>query len=188
MDRPWGTQPTTTMSEHGDAYTVLGRPTGTISEQEHRRLQLQADVFAGLAAWTLDALNLATGSSLLEVGCGHGSLLAVATERIGPSGRIVGVDRDPRSLEAARTRMTPCSWVEIVEADARSYDPPGARFDAVHCRLVVMHQHAPDDLVARMVALTRSGGRVAAQEYDADDIPCFPRFPAWERWSCCSSD
>ncbi|HLZ08755.1 MAG TPA: methyltransferase domain-containing protein, partial [Chloroflexota bacterium] len=154
-------------TEHGDAYTVLGRPTGTISEQERRRLERQADVFASLATWTFDALQLASAASLLEMGSGNGSLLAAAAERVGPTGRIVGVDRDPRSLDVARIRMIPFPWVEIVEADARSYDPPGERFDAVHCRLVLMHQHAPDDLVARMVALTRSGGQVAAQEYDA---------------------
>jgi SAM-dependent methyltransferase len=180
MDSGQRNQPATEPAGHGDAYTAIERPTGTISEQEHRRLQLQADVFAGLAAWTLDALNLATGSSLLEVGCGHGSLLAAAAERIGRTGRIVGVDRDPRSLEAARTRTASQPWVEVLEADARTYAPVGAQFDAVHCRLVVMHQHNPDELMERMVALSRPGGRVAAQEYDADDLPCFLRYAAWD--------
>jgi SAM-dependent methyltransferase len=181
MDSTSGTEATKATSERGDAYTALERPTGTISEQEHRRLEWQADLFASLAAWTLDALKLTPGDSLLEPGCGNGSLLAAAAERIGPPGRIVGVDRDPRLLVAARARTATYPWVEVVEADARAYDAGGAQFDAVHCRLVVMHQHDPDDFVEHMVGLTQPGGRLAAQEYDADDVPCFPRVPAWER-------
>jgi len=44
-----------------------------------------------------------------------------------------------------------------------------------------MHQHAPDAFLAHLVALARPGGHVAVQEYDADGLPCFPTFEAFER-------
>ncbi len=56
--------------------------------------------------------------------------------------------------------------MEIVEGDARDLDAAGARFDVVHCRLVLMHQFDADAFLAGMVACARPGGRVGAQEYD----------------------
>ena len=83
--------------------------------------------------------------------------------------------------------MAAYPWAEVVAADALAYDPSGARFDAVHCRFVLIHQPDPDAFATRLVALARPGGRVAVQEYDMDgptDAPaliCYPAFPALER-------
>ena len=176
-----------TPSRPADSYASVWQESGAVAAAEQRRLGLQADLFGGLAAWTLDALALAPGGSVLEVGCGGGALLAAAAERVGPDGRVVGVERDPRLLAEARERTSPFPWVEIVEADALRHDFGGERFDAVHCRLVLIHQPEPDAFLARMAALARPGGRLAAQEYDAEGLngapvlTCFPAFPALER-------
>lgn len=168
-----------------DSYSAAFR--GGIPEAERQRLDLQGELFAPLAAWTFDALAIGPGGRVLEVGCGGGGLLAEAAARVGPTGRVVGVDREPALLAAARERVAAYPWAEVVEADALTYDPGGAGFDAVHCRFVLMHQPDPDAFVARLVALARPGGRVAAQEYDMDgptDAPalvCYPPFPALER-------
>jgi SAM-dependent methyltransferase len=76
--------------------------------------------------------------------------------------------------------------VELLDGDALTYttDEP---FDAVHCRLVLIHQPTPQEFVTHMVALTRPGGRVAVQDVDADGptgaptLLCHPPFPALER-------
>jgi len=44
-----------------------------------------------------------------------------------------------------------------VEANALTY-APSEPFDAVHCRLVLLHQPAPRELVVHMVALTLRDG------------------------------
>jgi SAM-dependent methyltransferase len=168
-----------------DSYSAAFQ--GGIPETERKRLDLQGELFAPLAAWTFDALAIGPGSRVLEVGCGGGGLLAEAATRVGSSGRVVGVDREPALLAAARERVAAYPWVEVVEANALAYDPSGARFDAVHCRFVLMHQPDPDAFVTRLVGLARPGGRVAVQEYDMDgptDAPaliCYPPFPALER-------
>jgi ubiquinone/menaquinone biosynthesis C-methylase UbiE len=160
-------------------------PGGT-TDVERRRLDLQAEMYARLSTWTLDALGLGPGQRAADLGCGTGALLSLMAERVGPSGRVIGVDRDARLLAAAREHVKAYPWVELVEADALKYSPD-QRFDAVHCRLVVLHQPKPREFVARMVTLTRPGGRVGAQEVDADGptgapaMLCHPSFPALER-------
>ena len=125
-----------------DSYSAAFQ--GGIPESEQQRLDLQGELFAPLAAWTFDALGIGPGSQVLEIGCGGGGLLAEAAARVGPSGRVVGVDREPALLAAARERVAAYPWAEVVAADALAYDPSGARFDAVHCRFVLMHQPDPD--------------------------------------------
>ena len=168
-----------------DSYTrAFG---GAIPNAERRRLELQGAMFGLLAGWTFDALDLAPGDHVPEVGCGAGNLLAIAAERVGPTGRVVGLDRDTRQIAVARELTAAWPWVEVVEADATTYEAGERRFDAVHCRFVLMHQRDADDLLARMIALTRPGGRIAAQEYDRDgptDSPAlviFPPFAALEQ-------
>src|SRR5262245_26792228 len=106
-----------------------------VGVREQQRLETQSDLYGELAAWTLDALGLQPGWRVLELGCGTGSLLTSAARLVGPTGRVVGIDRNPRLLAAARARAAAHPWIEVVEADATTYDAPGAElFDAVHCR------------------------------------------------------
>lgn len=180
-------RPATPASAPADSYAAHYQAAGAVSEAEQERLRRQGELFGRLASWTLDGLEVGPGRSVLELGCGGGALLLTAAERVGPTGRVVGVDRDPRLLAEARARAAACPWVEVVEADALAYDADGERFDAVHCRNVLLHQATPDDFVARMVALARPGGRVAAQEYDTEGpngapaFVCYPPFPALDR-------
>ena len=166
--------------QHANTYAAVAQLDGAVSEVEQQRLERQGEVYRRLASWTLDALGLASGQRVLEVGCGSGSLLLAAAARVGPTGRVVGIDRDPRLVDAARAKVAHLPWVEVTEADGLAYQPL-VPFDAVHCRLVLMHQHAPEAFLAHLVSLARPGGRVAAQEYDADGLPCFPAFAAFER-------
>ena len=168
------------IQESNNAYAAVTQVDGAVSETEQRRLEQQAEVYSRLAGWTLDALGLRPGHRVLEVGCGGGSLLAAAAARVGPTGRVVGIDGDPRLVEAAKRRVAHLPWVDVVQADALGYEADES-FDAVHCRRVLMHQHAPDVFLAHMVALTRPGGRIAVQEYDLEGLPCFPAFGSFER-------
>ncbi|MGY1786539.1 methyltransferase domain-containing protein [Geodermatophilus sp. SYSU D00698] len=53
------------------------------------------------AAW-LDSAGLAPGASAVDLGCGPGVAALAAAERVGPTGRVVGVDASDRHLAVAR--------------------------------------------------------------------------------------
>lgn len=58
---------------------------GGTTEAERRRLDLQAAMYGRLTTWTLDALGLAPGGRVADLGCGGGGLLPLLAEQ-SPSG------------------------------------------------------------------------------------------------------
>lgn len=54
-----------------------------------------------LARETLELLAPASGATVVDVTAGGGGHLSLLAEAVGPSGRVIGLDRDPRAHEAS---------------------------------------------------------------------------------------
>jgi SAM-dependent methyltransferase len=76
----------------------------------------------GLAA--LAALAPAAGDTVIDVGCGAGTTVLQLAERVGHSGRVIGVDPSRPLLARARERTRHLPNVTLVEADAASHSLP----------------------------------------------------------------
>ena len=85
-----------------------------------------------LRRMAVDALQLHPGASVLDVSCGTGANFRLIQERIGPTGRLVGIDYSPHMLAQAQRLVTRKGWrnVQLVEADAAALEL-GEQFDAV---------------------------------------------------------
>lgn len=95
------------------------------------------------------------GRSVLELGCGNGSLLVHAA-RCRPV-RLVGVDLGDSVLSArANMQDSPADW-EVRQADLVSYESEGA--DVVYCIGVLHHLKDPRAGFDSVVRNTRPGGR-----------------------------
>ncbi|MFC8315791.1 MULTISPECIES: methyltransferase domain-containing protein [unclassified Gordonia (in: high G+C Gram-positive bacteria)] len=53
-------------------------------------------------AAAVDALPLAPGLRVLEIGCGPGPAAREVARRVGPDGFVLGIDRSPQAVNAAR--------------------------------------------------------------------------------------
>jgi ubiquinone/menaquinone biosynthesis C-methylase UbiE len=53
---------------------------------------------------TLDLARLRKAEAVLDVGCGTGTLALAAKERVGETGRVVGIDPGPRQINRARSK------------------------------------------------------------------------------------
>jgi ubiquinone/menaquinone biosynthesis C-methylase UbiE len=150
------------------------------SEHEHRRLMAQADVIAPFTRRFLLAAGIAPGMRVLDVGCGAGDVSLLAAELVGPTGAVVGVDRDPGILAAARSRATATPWATFVQADFQAL-PAGEPFDAVIGRCVLAHQADPVLALRLLFPHVRPGGIVAFQEPDRDLAAAVPPLPTFDR-------
>ena len=65
------------------------------SPVERERLQLQARLWEPHVERMLDQIGIAPGSTCLDVGCGAMGILDPLSRRVGPRGRVVGIDINP---------------------------------------------------------------------------------------------
>jgi demethylmenaquinone methyltransferase/2-methoxy-6-polyprenyl-1,4-benzoquinol methylase len=74
----------------------------------------------------VDALRLDPGGCVVELGCGTGMNFPLLLERLGPEGRLVGVDLSGGMLAVARRRVEKAGWrnVELVEQDVAVFNLP----------------------------------------------------------------
>src|SRR5215470_5961906 len=123
-----------------DTY-ALGRTPG-----EHERLRAQARVWEPATDRLLDQVGLAAGASCLDAGSGPGETMRLMAQRVGPEGRVLGVDVDASlgaaavdSLHAAGHRQC-----RFAAHDLTAGGPvPGAPFDLVYARLLLFHLPQP---------------------------------------------
>ena len=152
-------------------------------QAEQERLQHQAQQLAHESSWLFDQIPVGPGDHVVEIGCGPHGCLDLLSERVGPAGRVVGVERSADAVALARTLVTQraIANVDVVEADARSTSLPRGAFDLATSRLVLVNVPHPEQIVAEAVALARPGGWVAFHEADYVSHVCDPPSAAWSR-------
>lgn len=96
----------------------------------------------------VEMAKIKPGDTVLDVGCGSGSLTLTAKKYAGSSGFVRGIDAAPEMIEVAKKkanqlRMDVAFDIGLIEKLAF----PDATFDVVISRLVV--HHLPDDLKRR---------------------------------------
>ncbi|SDM08391.1 Methyltransferase domain-containing protein [Halogranum gelatinilyticum] len=114
----------------------------------------------GLRARAADRLQLSTGDTVVEMGCGTGANFSYLRERVGPEGAVVGVDLTPGMLGPARARINRAGWanVHVVAGDATR--PPVTDADAVFASFVSGMLGEPATVVDDWADLVGPGGRV----------------------------
>ena len=148
---------------------------------EQERLQKQAEQLGHEAEWLFDQIGIAAGSRVLEIGCGPRGCLDLLAARVGPSGRVIGIERSEDSVNAARAFVAERGLrnVEVHHGDVQSAGLPNASFDLVTARLVLVNVPHPEQIVSEAAALTRPGGSVAFHEIDWAAMVCDPPNQAW---------
>jgi SAM-dependent methyltransferase len=110
----------------------------------------------------VDAANLAQCERVLDVACGTGLVARIASQRVGPAGRVVGIDLNPGMIAVARSLPAqagaPIEWFERSALDLRL---PDSSFDAVLCQQGL--QFFPDKSLAlrEMRRVLVRGGHLA---------------------------
>lgn len=138
----------------------------------------------------IELLHLQPGQRVLDLGCGTGLNFAGLQQRVGPRGRIVGVDASGAMLARARRRARRAGWdnVELLEADATHLDVDRVRHlagGAVDAALATYALSLMPDWRSAwqgMVAATAPGGRLAVVDMQRPDSA--PVFTPLARLAC----
>src|SRR6266481_4888988 len=75
------------------------------TDAEHERLIRQAAGLAPLTERLFREAGIGPGQRVLDIGSGVGDVAVLAARLVGPSGEVMGVERDSRSIARARARV-----------------------------------------------------------------------------------
>lgn len=137
---------------------------------------------ANSAAYLLPELR--AGQSVLDVGCGPGTITADLAAAVAPGGQVTGVDASedilgPARAVAAERRL---DNVRFAAADVHALDFPDDSFDVVHAHQLLQHVGDPVRALREMRRVCRPGGVVAARDSDYAAMTWYPHLPALDDW------
>jgi SAM-dependent methyltransferase len=103
--------------------------------------------------------HLRPGMRLLDCGCGPGSITLGLAQAVAP-GEVVGVDRGPAELEAARALAAErgVTNVRFQEANVYALPFPDASFDATFAHALLQHLRDPLAALREMRRVLKPGG------------------------------
>jgi ubiquinone/menaquinone biosynthesis C-methylase UbiE len=152
-------------------------------EEGARRLDLLSRVVGPTTESFLDAAGIAPGMTCLDVGCGAGHVTRSLARRVGPAGRVVGIERDPVKLAAARaeTESAGLGNVEYREGDVTIWSEPDA-YDVVYGRFIISHLRDRQEFTVRLREALRQGGTLILEDIDFAGAFCHPPNAAFARY------
>jgi ubiquinone/menaquinone biosynthesis C-methylase UbiE len=150
---------------------------------EQRRLQQQARELATDSSHMFDQLPLLPGARVLEIGCGPQGCLQMLSDRVGPTGSVVGVEMSEEAVSMAQAFVAEHKLrnVEVRHGNAKSTGLATGSFDLATARLVLVNVPQPEAIVIEMAALLKSGGVLALHEADWGLVVCDPPLAEWDR-------
>jgi len=127
--------------------------------------------------------HLTPGSSVLDIGCGPGTITADLAARVTP-GPVMAVDQFADVLNVARGEVERrnLSNVSFATADVHNLEFPDDAFDVVHAHQVLQHVADPVRALREMRRVCRPGGIVAARDADYAGFIWYPRLLELDLW------
>ncbi|KAI5477713.1 hypothetical protein MNV49_005996 [Pseudohyphozyma bogoriensis] len=127
---------------------------------------------------------LKDGISLLDCGCGPGTITADFAERIGPSGKVTGLEYAEKVLVEAKASAAKkgVTNVEFVVGDIHNLPFEDNTFDVVFAHQVLQHVGTPIQALREMRRVCKVGGVVAVRDSDYSSFSWFPMLPGLDTW------
>jgi ubiquinone/menaquinone biosynthesis C-methylase UbiE len=112
--------------------------------------------------------DLQHGNSVLDVGCGTGTLAIAATRHVGPTGAVYGIDASPEMIARAKRKAAKAGAPGVFQLAAAENLPfADGRFDVVLSTLMLHHlpRNTRQQCAAEIRRVLKAGGRVLAVDF-----------------------
>lgn len=124
--------------------------------------QVGPDAFAYAGRRLVEHMNIAQGAQVLDVGVGRGANLFPAAEKVGPRGRIIGIDLAEKMIQETAREVErlgiPQAAVLHMDAEQLAFAPDS--FDAVLCGFVIFLFPHLEQALSEFFRVLRRGGKL----------------------------
>lgn len=130
--------------------------------------------------------GLEEGQTVLDLGSGAGLDLLIASKKVGPAGRVIGVDMTDEMIARARENMAAAGAenVEIRKGIIEALPVEDGTVDWVISNCVINLSPEKDKVFGEIARVLRPGGRLSVSDIVARDLPAWARTDADLIGSC----
>lgn len=127
--------------------------------------------------------HLTAGTSVLDVGCGPGSITCDFAELVAPA-KVVGLDRSAEIVAQAASLAAErgVENVEFVTGNIYDLDFEDETFDLVHAHQVLQHLTDPVAALREMRRVAKPGAIVAVRDADFHGMSWYPEVRELDDW------
>jgi 2-polyprenyl-3-methyl-5-hydroxy-6-metoxy-1,4-benzoquinol methylase len=114
--------------------------------------------------------GIVAGAQVADVGCKPGALLPALAGAVGPTGRVVAIDADPRAVATARAVVAASGLANVTVRQGRADRTglPPESCDVVMLRHVLAHNGGREDrIITHLATLLCPGGCLYLVDADA---------------------
>jgi SAM-dependent methyltransferase len=130
--------------------------------------------------------DLRPGDVVVDLGCGAGLDLLLAGERVGPEGRVIGIDMTDAMIDAARSNIEAAgrSNVEVRKGIIEHLPVEDGSVDWVISNCVINLSPEKERVFGEIARILKPGGRVSISDIVVTDLPDRVRIDARHYSSC----
>ena len=131
------------------------------------------DAIKAIKGRAINSLQLSSGKSVLELGCGLGEDAESIGKLVGETGHVIALDASELMISEAKIRSK-AKQVQYVVGNANQLDYADDTFDACHIDRLLVSQKIPKQVLKESIRTLKKGGRISVTDCDFGSIVIHP--------------